>query len=59
MPSDAMLLFGVSSVVGGIVWLVRLEGRVNAHDEALKQTREDISYVRKRIDEALNGHGRH
>lgn len=36
-----------------VVWLVRLEGRVNGHDAEHKQTREDIRYIRDRIDRAL------
>lgn len=51
-------------VVGLIVWAVRLEARVDAadravsdvraeHDKDLRQFREDLGYIRTRIDEAL------
>lgn len=36
-----------------VVWLVRLEGRVNAHDETVKDLKSDLHYIRTRIDEAL------
>lgn len=53
-----------SMVVAGIVWLVRLEGRVNVHDRELElvsdthdkefqQLREDLKYIRDRIDAVL------
>lgn len=62
-------LWGVgAAVVGAVVWLVRLEGRVNSHDreladhkkhtsEDISQLREDVKYIRDRIDRAL-GTGR-
>lgn len=51
-------------VAGAIVWLVRLEGRVNSHDRELadvkdthadnvQQLRDDVSYIRHRIDSVL------
>ncbi len=51
-------------VVGIIVWAVRLEGRINAadralgdvkaqHAQAVQQFREDLAYIRQRIDAAL------
>lgn len=53
-----------SLAVPGIVWLVRLEGRINAHDRELRlleenhrsafeQLRSDVAYIRDRIDRAL------
>lgn len=62
-------LWGVGVVfVGSVVWLVRLEGRVNGHDreiadhkkntaEDISQLRDDVKYIRDRIDRAL-GAGR-
>lgn len=54
-----------ASAVAVVVWLVRLEGRVNGHDREHKihadrheELREDISYIRERIDSALNGRHR-
>jgi len=38
-----------------LVWLIRLEGRVNTHDALYRQMRDDIGYIRGRIDKALNG----
>lgn len=52
------ILTAVGLVVGGIVWLVRLEGKVNLHQELIKTVTADVRYIRKRIDAALNGgHG--
>lgn len=42
-------------VVGVVVWLIRLEGRVNTQSELHKALKEDVSYIRERIDRALNG----
>jgi hypothetical protein len=53
----------VVPALGGIVWLLRLEGRINAHDlehrehaRRYAEMREDLAYIRQRIDKALNGH---
>lgn len=42
--------------VAVIVWLVRLEGRVNGHDALIENVKDDLRYIRSRIDKALNGH---
>jgi len=42
-------------IIAGIVWAVRLEGRVNSADQRFKDLKEDIDYIRERIDRALNG----
>ena len=39
--------------LGALVWLVRLEGRINAHDLAFQRLRDDVSYIRDRIDRAI------
>jgi hypothetical protein len=39
-----------------LVWLIRLEGRVNTHEALNRQMRDDIGYIRSRIDKALNGY---
>jgi hypothetical protein len=53
LPDPGTLTVIASMSVAVVVWLVRLEGRVNAHDTEHKQTREDIRYIRDRIDRAL------
>lgn len=45
----------VPSVIGAVVWLVRLEGRINTSDHRLSDLKDDVSYIRERIDHALNG----
>lgn len=51
-------------VLGAVIWSIRLEGRVQAterdlstlrlqHEQAVQQTREDVSYIRERIDRIL------
>lgn len=52
-------------VIGGIFWAAHLEGRVNAQErdsarleshqkEAIDQVREDLAYIRTRLDETLD-----
>lgn len=42
---------------GVVVWLLRLEGRVNTNQALHNELREDVKYIRERIDRALNGRG--
>lgn len=63
MQVTTEIVLGVGAAVVGIcAWLFRLEGRVNTHDVEHHQHRKsheeikvDISYIRQRIDSALNG----
>lgn len=45
----------VLTAVGVIIWLVRLEGRVNLNErllsERIEKVKEDVGYIRERIDE--------
>lgn len=68
------LLIG-SLTLAGVVWAVRLEGRVNTNDRAIAavdtrvvevrqqqkdsvdQVRQDLTYIRSRIDQALDHKG--
>jgi hypothetical protein len=50
-PVITLILAGI----GGVVWLVRLEGRINGHDTEFRQMREDVTYIRQRIDKAIEG----
>jgi hypothetical protein len=60
---ETMTALGI--VVGLVAWAVRQEGRINLHaalhEEHAKrhhEIKEDIEYIRERIDRALNGrHG--
>ena len=45
----------VGALGGGFIWLLRLEGRVNTQQVQHKELREDVKYIRDRIDRALNG----
>jgi glutathione S-transferase len=44
-------------LLAAVVWAVRLEGRVNANEraagDAITLFREDLKYIRDRIDRAL------
>jgi hypothetical protein len=42
--------------VGVLVWLVRLEGRIDKNESVTSALRADVTYIRDRIDAALNGH---
>lgn len=52
---QAALVVGVPAI-SVVVWLLRLEGRVNTQDALQSQMRADVTYIRERIDRALNGH---
>ncbi len=41
--------------IGVVVWLVRLEGRINTNDKVTASLIDDVKYIRERIDRALNG----
>lgn len=58
---DEWIKWGAVPVVGFIVWLVRLEGRINGHDSSfqdvkdnIKDMRSEVHYIRQRIDEAID-----
>lgn len=51
------MLAVVVPAVAVIVWLIRLEGRVNTQAALQVELKEDVKYIRERIDRALNGHG--
>jgi hypothetical protein len=64
LPDPGTIVTLVGIAVGAVVWLVRLEGRVNSHDREIKdvkeghetdiqQIRRDVEYIRDRIDRAL------
>jgi hypothetical protein len=55
MDTGTAIQVAVPLIVGG-VWLIRLEGRVNTQSELHKNLKEDVAYIRQRIDRALNGH---
>ncbi len=57
MQTDTQsLVESIALVIGVVVWLVRLEGRINTQSALYAQMREDVTYIRERIDAALNGH---
>lgn len=39
----------------GLIWLIRLEGRVNTQAARHADLKDDVRYIRDRIDRALNG----
>ena len=40
-------------VIGAVIWLIRLEGRVNTHAALHAKLTEDVTYIRSRIDEVV------
>ena len=46
----------VPGAIAIVVWLIRLEGRVNTHQALHDRLAADVAYIRARIDSALNGH---
>lgn len=66
MVTEGMIIFGITTALTGIIWGVRLEGRVNAaeaHDHAVKEHLKELLDVKfdslttrlERIERALNG----
>ena len=49
------ILAGVALIVGGVVWLVRLEGRVNLNDSR----HDDITNRLIRIENKIDRNGAH
>lgn len=43
-------------IIGGLVWLIRLEGRINLNERLTNGLIDDVRYIRERIDAALSGH---
>ena len=57
MSMDPQLALAVGlPVIGGLVWLIRLEGRLNLNERVTNDLADDVKYIRSRIDAALNGH---
>jgi len=63
MTIEPGLAFAIAgSAVVGVVWLVRLEGRIDKaeqraldHAADISEIKDDMRYVRERIDRAVNG----
>ena len=62
MAVDGAVVSAAAAIVAAIVWAVRVEGKVyahaqqmQAHEKRVDEMREDLSYIRQRIDRALNG----
>lgn len=53
--SEGVVMTLGAGFISALVWLVRLEGRVNGHDREHAEMRDDLAYIRDRIDRALNG----
>lgn len=41
--------------IGALAWLFRLEGRIGNNESETRNLKEDVTYIRNRIDLALNG----
>lgn len=53
---DAQFLAGAGvTIIGALVWLIRLEGKVNMNSKSVTDIKEDIHYIRTRVDAAING----
>lgn len=52
---ETWIAVGAPLVVGALIWLIRLEGRVNLNERLTTELSEDVKYIRDRIDIALNG----
>jgi sensor domain CHASE-containing protein len=41
----------VIPAIGVVVWLVRLEGRINTNEALQQSVLEEVKYIRERIDD--------
>lgn len=57
LDTQTIIAVAVPAVTVG-VWLIRLEGRINVQAALHAEMKEDVAYIRQRIDRALNGHGK-
>lgn len=39
--------------VGALGWLFSLHGRLNGHDREIRDVKDDIRYIRQKIDQVL------
>lgn len=64
MELQAFAAIAIPGCVAALVWFVRLEGRVNSHDDRFvsltktaderhKALTDDLTYIRQRIDYAI------
>ena len=57
MPFDAgTAIAGVGAAVGGIVWLVRLEGRINLGEERFANLKSDIDEIKNDVKSLVTHH---
>jgi hypothetical protein len=48
---DGQLLLGLAvPAVGVVVWLIRLEGRIDKNEALQKDMKDDLVYIRDRVD---------
>jgi hypothetical protein len=56
MPFDSgSVVASVLAAVGAIFWFARLEGRVNTQERLHADLKDDLKYIRRRLDAALGG----
>ena len=58
MQIDAQLIALGATVIPAVVWLVRLEGRVNAGDKAVQSIQADLIAVKVRAESESAEHRR-
>lgn len=67
--TDSGVLAAIGMALAGVVWAVRVEGKVVAHDREIEQLRHDtdtkveqvlrqLDYIRERIDRVLEERAR-
>ena len=49
----AIVTLGIAAI-GCIFWFARLEGRVNTAEKRHADLKDDVQYIRSRIDDALS-----
>lgn len=49
MADAGVALAGIAMAVGGVVWLVRLEGRINLGDARWQDIKDDIAEIKENV----------
>ena len=47
------VLTAVLAAIGGIFWFARLEGRISTQEQRHSDLKDDVRYIRERIDDAI------
>jgi hypothetical protein len=57
MTVDPLIAIAIGvPTIGALAWLFRLEARIGKNESEISGLRNDVTYIRGRIDMAISGH---